>query len=129
MVFSVNSYGQNKSKGFCQEDLLGKSYISDGQDHQVLLRNGKAAKFVVVFYPQFRYKIVICSNNKQLPIELKLSDSNGKEYFTNVNKNYAREWEFQHSSIMNATIELKLTDIKKEENIRLLIGYQLNQNP
>ncbi len=128
--FSVNSYGQTKGVKFCQEDLLGKSFVSDGQDHQVLLKKGKTSKFFVIFYPQFRYKLVICSNNKQLPIEVKIADSSGKEYYSNVNKKYTREWEFQYSSIMNATVELKTTEASAEdENTRLLIGYQLIQNP
>ena len=126
LVYSVNSYGQNnKNSIFCQEELLGKSFISDGQDHQVLLKSAKTTKFNIVFYPKFRYKLVICSNNKLLPIEFKLLDNSGTIYFSNVDKKYVREWEFQYSSIINAIVELKLIDNKvKEENIRLLIGYQ-----
>jgi hypothetical protein len=130
IFFSINSYGQTKGVKFCQEDLLGKSFVSDGQGHQVLLKKGKTSKFFVVFYPQFRYKLVICSNNNELPIEVRIADRNGKEYYTNVDKKYTREWEFQYSSIMNATVELKPAEVcKEDENIKLLIGYQLIQNP
>jgi hypothetical protein len=115
----------NKKPKFCQEGLLGKSFISDGQDHIALLRKNKTAKFYVVFYPQFRYKLVVCSNSKQLPVEFRVMDSNGKIFFSNADKDYIREWEFQYSSLMNAIIEVKLTGNEvKEENLRLLIGYK-----
>jgi hypothetical protein len=115
----------NKGPKFCAGDLLGKAFISDGQDHSGLVRKNKSTKFNIVFYPQFRYKLIVCSNNLKEPLEITLKDSNGKIFFTNANKDYIREWEFQYSSLMNATIEIKL--VKKEateENIRLILGYK-----
>ena len=130
LIFSVNSYGQNnKSNKFCQEDFLGKTFISDGLDHQVLVKKGKPSKFYVVFYPQFKYKLVICSNNKELPIEFKLFDNNGTVFFSNEDKKYTREWEFQYASIMNAVVELQIAGENiKEESVRLIIGYQSIKN-
>lgn len=124
ICYTVN--GQpNKSPKFCEGDFLGKTFISDGQDHSGLVRKNKSTKFNIVFYPQFRYKLIVCSNNQKEPLEITLTDSNGKIFFTNANKDYIREWEFQYSSLMNATIEIKL--VKKEtteENIRLILGYK-----
>ena len=115
----------NKNTKFCQEELLGKSFISDGQDHSAILRKNKPAKFYMVFYPKFRYKLVVCSNSKQEPVELRVMDNNGKIFFSNADKDYIREWEFQYSSLMNAIIEVKIPGNEaKEENIRLIIGYK-----
>lgn len=115
----------NKSPKFCQEELLGKSFISDGQDHSTLLRKNKSARFYVVFYPQFRYKLVVCTNNKQEPVEFRVMDNNGKIFFSNADKDYIRTWEFQYSSLMNAIIEVKLAGNEaKEEDLRLFIGYK-----
>ena len=123
LVFSLNTVGQTDKT--CLNELLGKSFISDGQDHQVIVRCNRPTKLNVVFYPQFRYKIVVCCTNKRMPIEFKLLDNKGTVHFSNANKDYIRSWEFQFSSIMNAVVEINLTDAKiKEENIRILIGYQ-----
>jgi hypothetical protein len=120
-------YGQNEKRySYCQSEVLGKSFISDGQDHQVLVKNGKVSKLFIVFYPQFSYQVVICCNNKKTPIAFKLADNNGNIQFSNANKAYIRAWEFQFSSLMNAVIELNLIDTKiKEENITVLIGYKM----
>jgi hypothetical protein len=123
LVFSISVYGQTDKT--CMDELLGKSFISDGQDHMILVRNNRPTRLYVVFYPQFRYKLVVCCNNKSLPVEFKLLDNKGTVHFSNANKDYIRIWEFQFTSIMNAVVEIKLADTKiKEENIRLLIGYQ-----
>lgn len=127
LFFSIHSYGQNNKA--CEEELLGKSFISDGQDHQVLVRNSKPTRLNTVFYPQFKYRLVICCDNKQLPVEFKLMDAKGTVHYTNANKDYIRIWDFQFASVMNAVLELKLTDSKfKDENIRILIGYQTLKN-
>lgn len=126
VLLATNVVAQNnKGTKLCQQELLGKSFISDGQDHQALLVSNRTTKFNVVFYPKFRYNLVVCSNNKQLPIDIKISDTNGTVFYTNADKNYTRQWELQYSSIMNAIVELKITDPSiKEESIQLLIGYR-----
>lgn len=125
LVFSANAVAQNKGVQLCQGAILGEKFISDGQNHQALLVSAKTTKFNVVFYPKFRYKIVVCSNHKQVSIDMKVTNANGTVYFSNADKDYTRQWEFQYSSIMNAMVELKLADPNiKEESIQLLIGYQ-----
>jgi hypothetical protein len=123
LIFSINSYGQNNKT--CDEELLGKSFISDGQDHQFLVRYSKPARLYVVFYPQFTYRIAVCCDNKELPVEFKIIDRKGTVQYTNADKNYVRTWDFQFSSIMNAIMELKLATNKIEEkSMRIVIGYQ-----
>src|SRR6266540_1561308 len=111
LVFSANTVAQNnKGVQLCQGTILGDKFISDGQNHQALLVSGKTTKFNVVFYPKFRYKLVVCSNHKQVSIDIKVTNTNGTVFFSNADKDYSRQWEFQYSSIMNALVELKLAD-------------------
>ena len=123
LCFSMNSYSQNFK--VCEEELPDRSFISDGQDHQVLLRYNKITKLNIVFYPQFRYRLVLCCHDKSLPVEFKLMDTKGSIHYTNANKDYIRTWDFQFTSIMNAIVELKLADTHiKEENVEIFISYQ-----
>lgn len=127
LVISFAPVGAQDIRGskFCQEELPGKSFISDGQDHSVLLRKNKPARFHVVFYPQFRYKLVVCTENKLDTVIVTVMDNHGKIFFSNADKDYIRKWEFQYSSLMNAIIEVKTPGNKtKDENIRLFIGYK-----
>ncbi len=112
-------YSQNvKSKDDCVE-MLGNSYYSDGQDHQVVILSSRVTRLNVLFLPQFRYRIVICKNTKT-PVEMKLKSDEGKILYSN---NDAIEWDFQFDAFLKGTVELKLSDKNaNDENISLIIG-------
>jgi hypothetical protein len=131
LMLSMTAFGQTeKNSNDCSKQFLGKSFISDGQDHHVVVKGSKYSKLFIVFYPQFNYRIAICCKDKNTRIEFKLTDNNENLLFSNVNKDYIRVWDFQFSSIMNATIELKLADNSvNEENINIVIGYQTSKTP
>jgi hypothetical protein len=131
LMWPIFSFGQNeKNANDCSKQVLGQSFISDGQDHQIVVKGSKYSKLFIVFYPQFNYRISICSKNANTRIEFKLTGNNENLLFSNVNKDYIRIWDFQFSSIMNAVIELKLADNSiNEENINILIGYQASKTP
>ena len=126
LIFSLNSYAQARNKNTSCAFLLDKQFVTDGMDHQLLLKPNKYNRLNVVFYPRFKYRLVVCNANKTLPIEWRLLDQNGLECFVNTDKNYVRSWDFQFTSIMNGIIEFKLVNqIPQEDVINLIVGYQI----
>jgi hypothetical protein len=124
-ISSVTSFSQTENDSYDCMDKLGKSFISDGQDHRLVIRNNKPTQLNIFFYPKFKYRLVACCANSKIPIELKLRDENGNVYFTNVNKNYIRVWDFRFTSITSGIIEVRLANTGvKEESLRLIIGSQ-----
>lgn len=124
IFFSLNSTAQTDSESANCTKLLGKSYIPDGEDHQLVIMESRATKLNLVFYPQFKYKLIICNAN-HYPVEMKLLDKNGNICFSNADKKYGNEWEFQFAEILNGTIQLKLMTKKvKEEEVKIIIGFK-----
>ena len=124
LFFCLNSSAQQgKNVSDCIQ-LLGKSFVSDGQDHQLIINGVKYTKLNLLFYPQFRYKVIACSNLNS-KVEMRLTDNNGIVCYSNANNQFSNQWEFVFSNPMNATIEIRLLDSSlKEESIRLIVGYK-----
>ena len=118
----LNSYCQSEEE---KDDCilkLGKSFISDGQDHQLVIQSNKYTKLNVIFLPQFRYRLVICNNNTKTSVEMRLKDDKGIIIYSN---NHTQDWDFQFDALLKGTIELRLSDNNSnEESISLIIGYR-----
>lgn len=126
IIFSMQVMGQdNRSELDCLSQLK-KSFITDGQDHQITIHNSKFSQLHVIFYPQCTYRVVICGKNEKIPIEFNLTKEHGEVIFNNVSTNYKREWDFKFSSLMKGIINIKLisTDIK-EQTIKIIIAYKI----
>jgi len=124
--FAVNAKGQdNRSETDCISQLK-KSFITDGQDHQITIHNSKFSQLHVIFYPQFMYRVVICGKDITAPIEFNLTSEQGEVIFDNANTNYKREWDFKFSSLMKGIINIKLVsnDIK-DQTIKIIIAYKI----
>ena len=126
IIFSMQIIGQdNRSDTDCLSQLE-KSFITDGQDHQITIHNSKFSQLHVIFYPQFTYRVVICDKNEKIPIEFNLTKEHGEVIFNNVTTKYKREWDFKFSSLMKGIINIKLisNDIK-EQTIKIIIAYKI----
>ncbi len=126
IIFSMQIIGQdNRSDNDCLAQLE-KSFITDGQDHQITIHNSKFSQLHVIFYPQFTYRVVICDKNEKIPIEFNLTKEHGEVIFNNETTKYKREWNFKFSSLMKGIINIKLIskDIK-EQTIKIIIAYKI----
>jgi hypothetical protein len=125
LVLGFSSKVQAQNNG-C-ESMLGSDFISDGHEHVVEITNGTFTNIDFVFYPHFRYRIVICSiAGYNGSIEWQLSDNKRKIIFTNRDKINTRVWDFEFSAILDGKLEVKLADPKKQkEKIRILVAYRL----
>ena len=124
IFFSINSTAQTVGASDNCLKLLGKSYIPDGQDHQLVIMGNRITKLKLIFYPQFKYKLIIC-NTRHHPIAMKLMDRHGNVCFSNAASHYREEWEFQFADILNGTIELQLIDkTVSEEEVKILVGFK-----
>lgn len=129
-IFSINSTAQTEREISTCTQLLGKSFIPDGEDHQLVLHGDRFTRLNLLFYPQFRYKLVICSND-HVAVEMRLTDNKGFVCYSNASNNYCNDWEFQFAGMMNGIVELRLVDkTLKQKDIKLLVGYKsINSKP
>lgn len=125
-LFILHVKGQGGLSDFTCLSQLKKSYITDGQDHQLLIVNSKFSQLHVVFYPQFTYKIVVCAKNESAVVEFNVSNEHGNIIFDNATSNYIKEWDFTFDSLLKGVINVKLAskDVK-EETVKIVMGYKI----
>ena len=102
---------------------LDKGFVSDGLHHRFIVKPLTSEAVHVVFYPFFRYQLVVIGNT-QTNVIWKLTSNQGIVLFTNSNKTYIRKWNFEFASIMNGVLEIKPMDGKSNDTINLLIGFR-----
>lgn len=118
----LNAYGQSgKEKDDCFLKL-GNSFVSDGQDHQLVLQGNKFTQLNIIFLPQFRYHLVLCNKNMKTPVVMNLKDNKGNIIYSD---RHSKDWNFQFDALLKGSIELKLEkESDGEEIISLIIGYK-----
>jgi len=105
---------------------LQKTFITDGQDHQMVIHNSKFSQLNAIFYPQFTYRIVVCAKKESTPVEFNLTDDHGVVIFDNVKSNFINEWDFKFNSLTKGIINVKLVSkVMKEQSITIIIGYKI----
>lgn len=98
-----------------------KTFISDGQDHQLMLQGDRYTRFYAIFLPQFTYRIAICNISEKLKLELNLKDINGNVIYSSSNFN---EWNFKFDSILQGIVEVKsASDGGEGKQVSLYIGF------
>jgi hypothetical protein len=122
----MSVFGQDSQKENQCLSRLDKSYVTDGQDHNLIIYASKYTHINLFFYPEFTYRIIACCNNQTVPIELTLNDNKGTQIFSNEKVNYKRDWDFTSESFLRGILHIKLASNEyKDQTIKIIIGYKL----
>jgi hypothetical protein len=128
LFFAIRVFGQDNHPTIPCASQLDKSYITDEQYHQITIHPTKFSQLHVIFYPQFTYKIIICSKNETVPVEFNLSNESGDIFFNNTTMNYQREWNFKVNSFMKGIINIRLASHEiKDLTIKIMVGYKISE--
>ncbi|GEM_PF-2255601 len=126
-VWAPPVYGQdsaNVSLGDCT-GLMGKEYISDGQDYKARLNKNNMARFHTVFYGGNRYCLVACSNIEDHRLIMKVYDSERNLLFDNTRHHHTPLWHLEFNSTVPCVVEIK---VEAEQHIdrlvKLMIGFR-----
>lgn len=127
-LISINVPGQDTRKEIACFSKLDKSYVTDGQDHRIVVQPSKYTCMNLFFYPEFTYKIIACCNDQTIPVEIKLTDNKGALIFSNDKVNYNREWDFTSASFLRGVLKVKLASKEhKNQIIKIIIAYKLTE--
>ncbi len=118
---------------YCQENtsisqcdkLLNSGYISSGQEYRAKLDENNKAKFFTTFYGDSNYRIIACTDNKEIPLIFSVYDSEKNLLFCNRDYNYTSYWNFSFTSTVDCVIEIELKNDKRvKDEVLLLIGFK-----
>ncbi|HRW62937.1 MAG TPA: hypothetical protein P5132_05590 [Bacteroidales bacterium] len=106
------------------ENLLGE-YISDGQEYIAHLDENNRARFYSTFFGGSHYRIVACSDIKNIPLKMTIYDTEKNLLFNNSDYNYSPFWNFTFISTIDCIIEIEYkTDKTLPNEVMLLIGFK-----
>ncbi|MFP4025165.1 MAG: hypothetical protein ACLFVR_11635 [Thiohalospira sp.] len=115
---------ENTSINQC-DNLLNSGYISSGQEYRANLDENNKAKFFTTFYGDSNYRIIACSDNKEVPLIFSVYDSEKNLLFCNRDYDYTPYWNFSFTSTVDCVIEIELKNDKHvKDEVLLLIGFK-----
>lgn len=123
-IISLHASTQNITKSNCS-DLLNSGYVSDGQEYTAKLDENNVAKFYTTFFGGSKYRIIGCSDIKDLPLKLTVYDTEKNLLYCNKDHNYSPYWNFTFASTIDCIIEIEFdTEEMLKEEVLLLIGFK-----
>jgi len=125
-TLSISSYlsAQDNSIKNCS-NYLNSGYVSDGQEYVAKLDENNIAKFYTTFYGGSHYRIIACSDIKDIPLILTVYDTEKNLLFNNSDYNNINYWNFTFTSTIDCIIEIEFdVDYQLNDEVMLLIGFK-----
>ncbi len=116
----------DKTAAAC-ESLLGKNFLSDGQQYRALLNGTEAAEFRNVFYGGNTYRIACGSGQSTGNLQVRMYDAERNVLYDSADFGNPAVWDFKFKSTVNCTLEATLLPNSNGESSSgcavLLIGF------
>lgn len=134
LAISTTSYGQCRTfaKEECKPDL--EPFVHDGIYNATELSEGESAELYKTFYSNQEYRIAICGDASLPQIKFQIMDTDRNVLFTNLDKNFARIWDFKLESSQQLIISIEvqtndenLSDEFARGCIAVLIGFNADE--
>ena len=107
------------------DSYLSSGFVSDGQEYMAKLDENNKAKFYTTFYGGSHYRIIGCSDIKNLPMKITVYDLEKNLLFCNKDYNYSPYWDFTFTSTVDCLIEFEFdTETILKNEVLLLIGFK-----
>lgn len=107
------------------DSYLSAGFVSDGQEYMAKLDENNKAKFYTTFYGGSHYRIIGCSDIKNLPMKITVYDLEKNLLFCNKDYDYSPYWDFTFTSTVDCLIEFEFdTETKLKNEVLLLIGFK-----
>lgn len=116
----LNILGQSKSAQSCERELKG--FICDTQEY--LIKANENSTYDVIFYPEFTYRLKLCTTNKNIKLNIQLIDEKENIQFNNnINIDFFRDFKFE--TIFHGKIIIKPLN-NDSQPAQIIIGYKKN---
>jgi len=107
------------------DSFLNSGYVSDGQEYIAKPDENNKAQFLTTFYGGSQYRIVACSDVKEIPLILTVFDTEKNLLFCNKSYDYTPYWNFTFTSTIDCIIEIEFdNEILIQNEVMLLIGFK-----
>lgn len=134
-VVGISSNIEAQCKTFTKNECKPKldPYIYNGQLNSAVLNEGDVAELMLTFYSNQDYRIVVCAADELGPVNFRLIDPNGQEFFNNKNQNMTDIWDFHTKSTQQLSIEVSVPETTKNGElyksgcVSILVGFLDNQ--
>ncbi len=123
-LIACNAKSQGNTIKSC-DSFLNSGYVSDGQEYIAKPDENNKAIFHTTFYGGSQYRIVACSDVKEIPLLLSVYDTEKNLLFCNKNYDYTPYWNFTFTSTIDCIIEIEFdNEILIQNEVMLLIGFK-----
>ena len=107
------------------DSFLTSGFVSDGQEYIAKPDENNKATFYTTFYGGSQYRIISCSDVKEIPLILSVFDTEKNLLFCNKSYDYTPYWNFTFTSTIDCIIEIEFDDeILIQNEVKLLIGFK-----
>lgn len=121
IIYSGAAKAQKKEIEGCKSQLAG--YITDTQEFAYKSNKQDLMKYDVIFYPNFNYRVILCTKEASQKFEICLIDEKGNVQYTNQNNNYSLIRDFRFSTLFHGVITVKSLSSADSE-AKLVIGFK-----
>ena len=120
LFICLNINSQSQSTLSCEKELKG--FICDTQEY--IIKASENSTYDVIFYPEFTYRLKLCTNNKNIKLDFVLFDEKGNVQFNNsINVGFFRDFKFE--TIFHGKIVVKPLNMDSQP-AQIIIGYKKN---
>ncbi|MDA3953891.1 MAG: hypothetical protein PF485_09605 [Bacteroidales bacterium] len=123
-LYSNLTIGQSSTIENCA-NFLNSGFVSDGQEYKANLDENNKSTFYTTFYGGSQYRIIACSNIKDIPLIFSVYDTEKNILFCNKNFDYTPFWNFSFTSTIDCIIEMEFkSETLLKDEVMLLIGFK-----
>ena len=108
LSFCISTYGQCDKTAAACEVLLGKQFLSDGQEYRALLNGNETAEFRNTFYGGNTYRIICGSGPSTGHLQVRIYDQARNVLYNSGDFSHPASWDFKFTGTLNCTIEAQL---------------------
>lgn len=88
--------------------LMGREFVTDGQEHIAPFKSGGRIEFRTTFFGHSTYRLSVCTNAAKGHLVMRVYDTDKNLLFCNRDYGYSPYWDFSFTSTVTCIVQLEL---------------------